>query len=119
MPDAQGAGRLDVNPGDLIAAADQYAQLNLMAAAIGPQAVDEVNRVMASHGAMGYPVAVGVVAGLARRQAALEKKAADFAVYAERLTEHAAAYRGQDAAGARALSATAINPWDWGDASST
>ncbi len=40
-----------------------------------------MNRIIASHGPMGYPVAVGVVTGMARRQAALEAKAADFGQY--------------------------------------
>lgn len=112
MPDTQsaGAGRLDVHPADLTHAADQYVQLQMTAAAIGPQAVDEVNRIIASHGAMGYPVAVGVVAGLARRQVALERKAAEFGVYAERLTAHAATYLDQDQAGARDISAVPIDP---------
>ena len=70
------------------------------AAAIGPQAVDEVNRIIATHGAMGYPVAVGVVAGLARRQAQVEGKAVAFGRYAERFNEHAATYISQDQDGA-------------------
>ena len=89
-------GKLDVNPADLRNAADQYTQLRTAAAAIGPQAVAEVNRIIATHGAMGYPVAVGIVTGLARRQAVLEKKAADFGVYATRFDEHAAAYEAGD-----------------------
>jgi hypothetical protein len=98
---AQGAGKLDVNPADLHNAADQYAQLQAAAAAIGPQAVDEVNRIIATHGPMGYPVAVGVVAGLARRQAQLDGKAADFGRYAARFTEHAAQYQSGDRDGAQ------------------
>ena len=96
-----GAGQVRVNPADLNNAAEQYAQLQMAAAAIGPQAVDEVQRIIASHGAMGYPVAVGVVTGLARRQAQVEGKAADFGLYTERLNEHAATYRDQDRAGPR------------------
>ena len=45
-------------------------------------------------------VAVGVVAGLARKQAQMEAKSAQFGVYADRFIEHAATYRGQDEAGA-------------------
>ncbi len=92
--------KLDVNPADLRNVADQYTQLQVVASAIGPQAADEVNRIIATHGQMGYPVAVGVVAGLARRQAQLEGKAADFGVYAERFEEHAAAYESGDQEGA-------------------
>lgn len=95
--------KLDVNPADLRNVADQYTQLQMAAASIGPQAVDEVNRIIASHGPMGYPVAVGVVAGLARRQAVLEKKAADFGVYSTRFEEHAAAYETGDREGADRL----------------
>ena len=94
------ANKLDVNPADLNNVANQYADLQRQAAAIGPAAVDEVNRIIATHGAMGYPVAVGVVAGLAQKQAAMEAKTAQWGVYADRFNEHAATYRGQDAAGA-------------------
>ena len=96
-----------VNPADLNNAAEQYTELQMAAAAISPQAVDEVNRIIATHGPMGYPVAVGVVAGLARRQAKVEGKAADFGVYATRLNEHAATYVDQDQAGARGYGETA------------
>ena len=95
--------KLDVNPADLRNVAEQYTQLQTAAASLGPQAVDEVSRIIASHGAMGYPVAVGVVAGLARRQAALEKKAADFGTYATRFQEHAASYELGDREGAELL----------------
>ena len=109
-----GAGKLDVNPADLHNVADQYAELQTAAAAIGPQAVDEVNRIIATHGAMGYPVAVGVVAGLARRQARVEGKAADFGVYAARFREHAATYQTGDLEGAaRYQSVSQTDPWDW------
>ena len=109
-----GAGKLDVTPADLNNVADQYAELQTAAAAIGPQAVDEVNRIIATHGAMGYPVAVGVVAGLARRQAQVEDKAADFGVYAARFREHAATYQTGDLEGAvRYQSVSQSDPWDW------
>ncbi len=87
---------LNVNTADLLRAADAYAELQMRAAAIGPHAVDEVNRIIASHGPMGYPVAVGVVAGLAPRTAALDTKAANFGEYSQRFIEHAAAYTAQD-----------------------
>lgn len=109
-----GEGKLDVNPADLTNASEQYAELQAAAAAIGPQAVDEVNRIIASHGAMGYPVAVGVVAGLARRQAMLEKKAADFGVYSTRFTEHAASYQTGDSDGAQRIQSVST-PGDWDD----
>ena len=109
-----GAGKLDVTPADLNNVADQYAELQIAAAAIGPQAVDEVNRIIATHGAMGYPVAVGVVAGLGRRQAQVEGKAADFGVYAARFREHAATYQTGDLEGAaRYQSVSQSDPWDW------
>lgn len=92
--------QLDVRPADLINVAGQYADLARQASAIGPLAVEEVNRIIASHGAMGYPVAVGVVASLARKQALVEAKVVDFGMYADRFSEHAATYRDQDSAGA-------------------
>lgn len=109
----EGAGKLDVRPADLNNVADQYAELQTAAAAIGPQAVDEVNRIIASHGAMGYPVAVGVVAGLARRQARVEGKAADFGRYAERFNEHAASYQAGDLDGVRRYQAVSDPNDDW------
>jgi len=87
--------RLDVNPADLQRAAENYAELQARATALGPHAAEEVQRIIATHGAIGYPLAVGVVAGLAQRQAALDAKAADFATYSQRFTEHAAAYTNQ------------------------
>ena len=89
-------GKLNVNLLDLSRAADDYAELQTAAAAISPQAVDEVQRIIATHGPMGYPVAVGVVARLARRQGPLEAKAAQFGRYSQRFHEHAATYRSAD-----------------------
>uniref|UniRef100_A0A5Q5BST8 Uncharacterized protein n=2 Tax=unclassified Mycobacterium TaxID=2642494 RepID=A0A5Q5BST8_MYCSS len=89
-------GHLNVNPADLVRVAGEYSALQTAAATVGPQAVDEVHRIIASHGPMGYPVAVGVVACLARRQGPLEAKADDFGRYADRFIEHAAAYRDAD-----------------------
>ena len=111
MPDQPNVstGRLDVNTAGLYHAADQYSELQTAAAAIGPQAVDEVNRIIATHGAMGYPVAVGVVAGLARRQVRVEAKAADFGAYATRLQEHAATYQASDNQFVSAYSQTQTN----------
>ena len=96
---------LNVNPADLLHVADLYTELQTRAAAIGPQAVEEVQRVIASHGAMGYPVAVGIVTNLARKQAALNTKAADFGHYSQRFTEHAATYTSQDHEAARTYDA--------------
>ena len=98
-------GKLDVEPADLTRVAGEYAGLQAAASAIGPQAADEVNRIIASHGPMGYPVAVGVVAGLARRQAQVDAKAADFGVYSQRFEEHAEAYRDGDHQGAQRFEA--------------
>lgn len=103
-PHGTGQGQLNVETGDLHHAADQYLQLQAAATVIGPQAVAEVQRIIDSHGAMGYPVAVGVLTNLARREVALAKKTTDFGVYAERFNEHAATYLDQDQAGARDIS---------------
>ncbi len=98
-------GKLDVEPADLVRVAGEYSGLQTAAAAIGPLAVDEVNRIIATHGPMGYPVALGVVAGLTRSQGQLDAKAADFGVYSERFEEHAAAYRDADHMGAQRFDA--------------
>lgn len=92
--------KLDVDPVDLHKAGDDYAELAARAATISPQAVDEVNRIIATHGVMGYPAAVGIVAGLAAREAKVNAKAAQFGDYAQRFTDHALTYLGEDAAGA-------------------
>lgn len=105
---------LDVDPADLTRAAGDYAELQLRAAAIGPKAAEEVQRIIATHGAMGYPLAVGVVAGLARRQADLDTKAAHFGQYSQRFTEHAAAYRDQDLQNARNYDAPPATALDFG-----
>lgn len=99
MHEAGQGSRLDVVPADLTNVADQYADLQRQAAALGPQAVDAVNQIIATHGAIAYPVVVGVVAGLAPEQAQVEAKSAQFGVYSARFAEHAAAYQGQDSAG--------------------
>ena len=99
-------GKLNVNLPDLTRAAGDYAELQTAAAAISPQAVDEVNRIIATHGPMGYPVAVGVVAGLARWQGPVEAKAAQFGQYSERFHEHAATYRSADHEAAQRFNAS-------------
>ncbi len=88
---------LDVNPADLHSAAADYTELAARAAAISPQAVDEVTRIIETHGPMGYPAALGIVAGLAAHEAPLAAKTVDFTRYAERLTEHAGTYVSTDA----------------------
>lgn len=93
-------GSLNVNPGDLHNVAERYLELQQRLASISPLAVDEANRIIESHGPMGYPVAVGIISSLARREARLASKSADFGAYAQRFNEHAATYTGQDAAGA-------------------
>lgn len=110
--DVAGSGHshLNVNPADLHKAADEYTHLQACAARITPQAVEEVNRIIATHGLMGYPAAVGIVAGLARREAKVAAKAAEFGQYAQRFTEHAATYRGEDAAGAGRMSGVDFSP---------
>ncbi|MFL0177074.1 hypothetical protein [Mycobacterium sp. SMC-13] len=89
-------GQLNVNPADLLRVAADYAELHARAATISPQAAVEVQRISATHGPMGYPVAVGIVTNLARQQAALDAKSAQFGQHSQRFTEHAAAYRNQD-----------------------
>lgn len=56
---------LNVEPADLLRVADDYAELAVRTGQIAPRAVDEANRILATHGTIGYPVAVGIVAGLA------------------------------------------------------
>lgn len=103
-------GTLNVNPADLQNVAERYTELVQRLASISPQAVDETTRISQSHGPMGYPVALGIISALARREAKLDSKSADFQTYAQRFTEHAAAYLGQDTAGASGYNAVPFTP---------
>ncbi|ORX13061.1 type VII secretion target [Mycobacterium xenopi] len=99
---------LNVNPADLLQVADAYDELATRAALMSPQAVVEVRRIAQTHGPMGYPTAVGITAGLAAREPAVSAKAADFTVYSQRFTDHAAAYTSTDADAADPLDALAF-----------
>ncbi len=103
---------LDVNPGDLLGVADEYAELQARALAIGPRVVEEVERIIATHGAMGYPAALGIVVGLAREQAAVDMKAAHFGQYSQRFIEHAATYASEDLQAAKTYGALTDTPID-------
>ena len=106
-PRSKGAvvAKVNVNYSDLSRVSGEYSELQAHAAALSPLATEEAQRIIASHGPMGYPVAVGVVAGLARREAQVQAKAADFGQYSERFLEHAATYRDADHEGAQAYNA--------------
>lgn len=95
--------RLNVNPADLLRAADAYGDLAARAAQISPQAAAEVQRISATHGPIGYPIAVGIAVGLVAREGRLQSKAADFATYDQRLRDHAAAYTDEDEMAAQRL----------------
>lgn len=90
--------QLNVNPADLLRAADAYADLAAQAARISPLAAAEVQRIADTHGPMGYPAAVGIAAGLANAQGPLLAKIGDFTTYTQRLTEAAATYTTTDGA---------------------
>lgn len=94
---------LNANPADLLRFADAYSELAQRAAQISPQAVTELQRVMQTHGPMGYPTAVGIAAGLAKAEGPLQAKVADFNTYSQRFTEHSATYTKADQTGAQAL----------------
>ncbi len=93
-------GKLNVEPAALQAVAARYAELQARLAAIGPQALEEVDRIAASHGRMGFPVALSLLKTITAGSLQLDAKGLQFLAYAERFTGHAAAYTGQDAAGA-------------------
>lgn len=103
-------GFLNVNPGDLHNVAERYVELQQRLASISPLAVEEATRISESHGPMGFPVAVGIISALARREARLASKSADFGSYAQRFNEHAATYTGQDAAGAAGFNGVQFTP---------
>ena len=96
---------LNVNPADLLNIADNYTELAARVSTISPQAADEIQRIIATHGPMGYPVAVGIAAGLVAQEGPVLAKGADFTQYAQRFTEHAATYQSQDTDGADQMNA--------------
>ncbi|MEY8019145.1 type VII secretion target [Mycobacterium servetii] len=100
---------LNVNPADLAGAAEEYTQLAAAAAVISPRAAEEISRIIATHGVMGYPVAVGILTGLAPREAKVNAKAAAFTSYAQRFSEHAASYISGDADAADGLRGIAFD----------
>lgn len=102
------SGALNVNPADLIQAAAGYEELALRAQMISPRVVEQVQQVIATHGAMGYSTALGIVAGLISKAAKVDAKTADFVQYGQRLTEHAAAYTTGDSAMADKVSSVPI-----------
>ena len=75
-------GLLNVNPADLYRAADDYTELAARTAQLPAQALAEIQRIAASHGPMGFPTALGIAAGMAAREAAVQAKAAQFRQYA-------------------------------------
>ncbi|OOK65260.1 hypothetical protein BZL29_7699 [Mycobacterium kansasii] len=94
---------LNVNPADLERFANAYSELAQRTAQISPQAATEVQRVMQTHGPMGYPTALGIAAGLAKAEGPVQAKVADFNNYAQRFTEHSATYTKADQTGAQEL----------------
>lgn len=92
-----GAGHLDVRPEDLLNAADDYSQLAAQLKTLSPQAAAEVQRIIDTHGPMGYPAALGIAQSLAAHEGKIDAKSGDLLRNAQRLTEHARAYSGQDA----------------------
>ncbi|HZE18178.1 MAG TPA: hypothetical protein VE197_22175 [Mycobacterium sp.] len=65
---------LNVNPADVVRAAESYSELAARAAMISPQAAVEVQRIAEAHGPMGYPTAVGITAGLANAEGRSRRK---------------------------------------------
>ena len=98
-------GHLNVNPADLFRAADDYTELAARTAQLPAQALAEIQRIAASHGPMGFPTALGIAAGMAARESAVQAKAAQFEQYAHTFTGHAAAYIDQDRAAAATFDA--------------
>lgn len=91
---------LNVDAAYLLRVADAYGELAARVAQISPHAAVEVQRIADTHGPMGYPTAVGIVAGLAKAEGPVNAKVADFQTYSRRFVEHAATYTTQDHQGA-------------------
>ena len=93
--------KLDVNLADLLLKAQQYTDLSSRTADIVPRAVAEVQRVLDTHGPMGYPAALGIATGLEGRGEDVVAKAVDFTGHSTRLSEHGATYQGEDSEAAQ------------------
>ena len=100
--------KLDVDPAALVAVAGQYEELAARAGVVMPQVAVEVAKVAQTHGAIGYPVAVGLAAGMARQEPKFTALVAEFVARGARFTEHAATYLGEDAAAAATYSAASV-----------
>lgn len=98
-------GRLDVNLADLLKASENYSDLAVRTSDIAPKAAAEVERVMSTHGPMGYPAATGIATGVAARQTPVVAKAADFVGHSTRFSEHSATYQTEDQAAAGRIQA--------------
>ena len=103
--------KLNVDAANLLQVADAYNELAARAALICPQAADEVQRVAETHGPMGYPVAVGIAAGLMNAQGQLQQKVADFGTYSQRFREHAVTYQTVDGEEAQRIRAVDMRTW--------
>ena len=70
--------------------------------------IEQINQVIATHGVMGYPVAVGMAAGMLKADEKLTAKIRDFVDHHQRaFIEHAATYRATDAEGGSEIAGTA------------
>lgn len=98
---------LDVDPADLRRTAQRYRDLGTQMQALPAQAITHAQHVIDTHGIMGYPVAVGITAAMAKTEARLAAKAAAFnTTHAERFDEHASTYTTQDTHGAHTIAET-------------
>ena len=98
-------GHLDVNLADLLKISASYSELATRVAGIAPQVAAEVERVMSTHGPMGYPAATGIATGVGARQTPVVAKAADFVGHSTRFAEHSGTYQREDQAAAGRISA--------------
>ncbi|SIC62415.1 Protein of uncharacterised function (DUF2580) [Mycobacteroides abscessus subsp. abscessus] len=104
---------LDVDPADLTRIAERYRDLGTQMAALPTQAITHAQQVIDTHGIMGYPVAVGITAAMAKTETPLTTKATAFTTsHATRLDEHATTYTTQDTHGAHTIAAAAAGPVD-------
>ncbi|HLR99564.1 hypothetical protein H7J77_01555 [Mycolicibacillus parakoreensis] len=89
-------GGLKVNPGDLIAVADAYAELSRRLPHRTARTVEEIQNVLATHGTMGYPVAVGIARATAPAASEVEALSGEFADYSQRFDDSAGQYVAED-----------------------
>lgn len=98
-------GHLDVNPADLLKVADGYAEHATRMGQVPPRLAEQLERVAATHGPMGFPAAFAIGQGIAAKAPEVAAKGADFVQYSQNFATHSGTYVSEDQAGAGRIQA--------------